>query len=133
MSATIPSEVETTVTLLRREAKQKYEEGNRLASEAQMLIRLAQHKARLADELEASFGIVHFRREAPPGSANGSGKAAGDVTIERIRDYLAHNGGRPNHVAKHFGVSEEQIKKLIAAPDSRVTVAERGWLKLNLL
>ena len=103
MSATIPSEVEVTLEFLRRQSREKVDEGNRLVAQGQALIKDGQQKMRLADELESSVGITRTRVR-PPVAINGQPTSSG-ITIEQIRSYLAHSGGRPNHLAKHFKVS----------------------------
>ncbi len=129
----IPQQVQETIALLRRDVLAKTEEAERYERESKRYLERADavrrevaQKDHLADELEAAYGVVRFRREAVTPAANSA-----PVTIEKIRGYLADNGGRPSHLAKHFKVSKEEIEKLISAPDSKVKVVPRGWLKLQ--
>lgn len=54
----------------------------------------------------------------------------GVVTVKELQDQVKQKSLRINVVAKHFGVDESSIKKLLE-PASNVYLGQRGWLKVR--
>jgi hypothetical protein len=97
-------------------------------TEGTLLIREGQAKSKLADELESAFGVKTLAVPAKTGT-----RGDGAVSLKKIQDYLARHGARVDHLANHFNTTRDEIRALIAQPDSKIEVHSRGWLKLLLL
>lgn len=128
--------VAETIELLARDVNEKMARGQKLISDGQALIIEARAKARLAEELHSVFGMGQkpatqstTRTVVIRAEVNGHSGKNGPVTLKEIQDYLSVKGGRIVHIAKRFGVKEDEIRKLISTPDSGITVQPRGWLK----
>lgn len=59
------------------------------------------------------------------------GLPTGEPTLENIRGYLAQKRARPRDLAMHFKVEEGVIRRIVSDPLNRITVGDRGWLKLD--
>ena len=54
---------------------------------------------------------------------------SGSLTAQEIKSVIRLRGMRPADLAKHFGVTKEGVSAIVAAPDSGLVIAERGWVK----
>ncbi len=55
----------------------------------------------------------------------------GSVTAIELEDAVREKSGRARNFADRFNVEESAIWDLIKSPESKVFMAERGWLKLK--
>lgn len=112
--STIPQEIQSAIRLLRKEAKQKND---------------------AADALEQLYGTVesHVTYAQPTLVINTArGSSPFTPSLDDLIRYLdAGNGGRVNHIAQHFGCEESHIRHLILISGGKITIIERGWVKLT--
>lgn len=129
MNSSIPAHVRDTINLLTKEASEQSSQGQALVAQGQGLIGEAESKRKLADQLAQTYGKLG----GDEAGKNAAKKINGELTIGNIREYLSRANGRPAHLAKHFKVTEQIIRDLVNAPDSKITPDGRGWLRLNLI
>ena len=46
-----------------------------------------------------------------------------------VRNRLKEKNARPSDIAKHFGVTVDEVNNLIQDPTNGITIGKRGWLK----
>jgi hypothetical protein len=95
----------------------------------------AREKMRIADDLERNYtGEDPKQRNllANDSSLGPRRDIPSVVTVDTLIDYLKGKGGRPFELAKHFDVSEERIRDIIASSGGKLTIPDwRGWVKLG--
>jgi hypothetical protein len=83
---------------------------------------------RMADDTERAFSIpkvtVQYR-----GASDSATKEP--LTKERVESAVRQKGGRVVHLSKRLGVTEEELCGVLAQPDIKVEVGQRGWLRLK--
>ena len=97
-------------------------EGSRLIEEGNQKLARAKIHSDMVGTLEPDDDAL--RKSAVAVAPNG-------ITVDRLRSYLEHNGGRVQHVANHFAVAEDVVRGLIESKDSGIHIWPRGWLKLT--
>lgn len=103
-------------------AKQLNTEANAKLAEAKLHLDMAQ-------KIEGSYQMPNGETVKNDASISIGGER--HVTIEDVRSYLHHNGGRAVHLARHFNVPQDVIQGLVDAEGSGIIVAPRGWLKIK--
>jgi hypothetical protein len=87
----------------------------------------AQKFEQLAEMIDSTF--------KPGGQANFNGRAAFSaqmtlITPQSVRDELAKKSLRISKLAEMFNVPEKAIENIVSNPENKITVGDRGWLKL---
>jgi hypothetical protein len=106
-------------------AKDHEARGKQLQAEALKELEEAKSFFQLASQMAAKFpGSLPSEESKGPMLTN-----MPMVTFEAVQEHLSGKAGRVKHVASRLGASEQLVRDLINAPNSKFYIAERGWIK----